>query len=179
MSLNVFKDTFIAEKNNKHGKFPFSFIILTVFIPAAISYLLVKFNFILNAQSIATLINVLAIFIGFLIAALVPYFEIAANALGRIEKIEVDWEVMNRRKLFKIIFPSIILSITCSLFSLIMLIFLSLIIEKQFENKAAVENLINVMIYFFLSSNFLNVFNLTRRTSALVLPVLEAQIEEQ
>ena len=182
MPLKVIKDTFDAEKDNLHGKIPLRFIVLVILIPLTISYILVSKKILLNDKSISTLMNVLAIFIGFLIAALVPYFEIAASALGSIDRTpkdqaeDIPWQIENRRKLFRIIFPSIVQSIVVALLTLAFLIFLSLLTD---DSGKVVENrwmmILNGVIYFLLSSSFFSVFNLVKRMSVLVIPIIKNQ----
>lgn len=178
MSLNIVADVYRAEKENKHGECPLGFVFAVILFPILTSGTLILFDLLLTAGTISTLINVLAIFVGFLIASLVPYFEIAAMALSQFKEVvqnnDVPWEIENRRKLFKIIFPSIILSIFSSLAGLAILIILTFLDGKTTEGFIFyLIKALNFSVYFFLLSNFMNIYNLVRRTSALVMPILE------
>lgn len=178
MPLNLITDVFKAERENKEGKVPYGFLVIVIAVPIIVASILLCKDVLLTKESIGTLINVLAIFVGFLIAALVPYFEIAAAALDGVEKKPTDdFDVQNRRKLFKIIFPSIIFSIVMSLMGLIFLILLSLLFKKEFLYKEYFVMTVNWVAYFSIFSNFFNIINLTRRTSTLVIPILKDTID--
>lgn len=183
---------FKSEDEAAGDSLPYIYIFFVWFLPFSCS-LLASYHFNLDKQHLASLITITSIFIGFLMAALVPFFQLTTdfqfNSKNTLEEMkkklkdlpdclaeEMSDKMLARVKLYRIIFVNLSSAILFSLglifVDLVMLLFEPYKLKLFSHNKLYVSwgSLLEFIIFFLTSLTITSLVNIVVKTSSLVDP---------
>lgn len=183
--LKVLDDLWEHEKLNSRNRTPWAFLVNMILTPVLVTSVLMYFDVDIVSERANTLINAIAIFLGFLIASLIPFFEIAvdlfraksniSNSTPQVPKAdekEVDLD-RDKNNLLKIILSCILAAIMVSLICLIALIIKSMMpplhpMPFLCSIYSFFYDLMNVLIFLSATSLVMIIFNIIKRTRAFI-----------